>query len=374
MAAARSSSRSRTIARDPPSSGDLERDALNASDEATMDAFFASASPSVPVGTPNERPPTDVYRSAEHNPEVLPSAIYTRSRSISPRKARSQMAPPTATSSTTAHYIASSRRSHSQGRSSNGTNTSVSSSIDARSRASSRSRSSRRSQRHMSKSRNSSNATAASVASALTAAEGESQFLDSLANQLSSNAAARTREYAPSIKSLENSRIIRGVNDIANARIMIDRQVQKIRERGASSTNDAVPMHPQPTPPVTDLPSRPTSGNWLPAKSDGSYGTSLEAASSVLSEGARPPYGANMSPLRTLSASEQAYTHGLGRDRPMNPFEDEDDDFSAFGAIMSSDGSLPPRRRKGKTPRKLQNGNDLCVKGSPDAVSDFQEF
>lgn len=43
-------------------------------------------------------------------------------------------------------------------------------------------------------------------------------------------------------------------------------------------------------------------------------------------------------------------------------------------ARMSSDGSLPSRRRKGKTPRKLQSGNDLRVKGSPDGVADFQEF
>ena len=58
----------------------------------------------------------------------------------------------------------------------------------------------------------------------------------------------------------------------------------------------------------------------------------------------------------------------------MNPFEDEGDDFSAFGAIMSSDGSLSSKRRKGKTPRKLQSSNDLRVRGSPDAVADFQEL
>lgn len=376
MAAARSSSRSRTIAPDPPSSGDIKRDALNASDDIP-DAFFASASPS--VDTPNE-PPTDNYYSAErHNPEVLPPAVYTRSRSISPRKARLQMAPPTATSSTTAHYVASSRRSQSQGRSSSGTSTSVSSSIDARSRASSRSRSSRRSRRHRSKSRNRSDATAASLASAMVAAEEESQFLDSLANHFPSNA-AQMREYVPSTKSLENARMIKGLED---ARIMIDRQVQKIRERETNSTSDAAPMHPRRTMPITGLSSRPTAsptaGSWLPAKNDGSYGTSTEAASNVLSEGGRPHYGASMSsmsPLRTLTASEQAYTHGfsLGRNRAMNPFEDEGDDFSAFGAIMSSDGSLSSRRRKGKTPRKLQSSNDLRVRGSPDAVADFQEF
>jgi hypothetical protein len=150
----------------------------------------------------------------------------------------------------------------------------------------------------------------------MVAAEEESQFLDSLANYFPSSAAARTREYAPSTKSLEN------------ARMMIDRQVQKIRERGTPSPSDAVPMHPRPTAPISGLPSRPTAGSWLPAKSDGSYGTSPEVAANV----GRSRYDANMSPLRTLSASEQAYTHGLGRDRPMNPFEDEEDDFSAFGA------------------------------------------
>lgn len=372
MAAARSSPRSRTIAPDHPSSGDIKKDALNASDDI-LDAFFVSASPS--VDTPNE-PPTDNYYSAErHNPEVLPPAVYTRSRSISPRKARLQMAPPTATSSTTAHYVASSRRSQLQGRSSSGTSTSVSSSIDARSRPCSRSRSSRRSRRHRSKSRNGRHATSASVASAMVATKEESQFLDSLANHFPSNA-AQMREYVPSTKSLENASTIKGLE---NARIMIDRQVQKIRERETNSTSDAAPMHPRRTTPITGLSSRPTAGSWLPAKNDDSYGTSTEAASNVLSEGGRPHYGASMpgmSPLRTLTASEQAYTHGfsLGRNRPMNPFEDEGDDFNAFGAIMSSDGSLSSRRQKNKTPRKLQSSNDLSVKGSPDAVADFQEF
>mmetsp|Transcript_14244 Transcript_14244/g.40882 ORF Transcript_14244/g.40882 Transcript_14244/m.40882 type:complete len:578 (-) Transcript_14244:60-1793(-) len=366
MAAARSSSSSRSRRReegspapDPPSSCDLGRDGnsndvLNTSDEilnSTADAFFASAEPSA-------------VRSAErHNPEEMASDFYTRSRSVSPRKARSQMAPPPTSSSSNPSKSARAR-SQSHGRSggssiSGSIESSISSSrrSTSRSRSHSRSRASSRSRRHRSKSRDGRDGT--SVVSVMSVEE-ESQFLDSLANHFPPD--LRTREYNPSSKSLENARMI------------IDRQVHKIQEDLEHETSVA-PVRPQQlaSAPIKRLPPRPTTS---PAKSGSSYGASLDAAATAHTVGGRS--GGPSSVISNLSFSEEAYTHGLGRNqadrgrRSMSAHEDEEeDDFSAFGAIMSSDGSLPSRRRN-ETPRKATSGNGL--RGSPDSVANFEQY
>ena len=308
-ARSRSSPRSRPhgTAPDPPSSSEMKREeALNTSDEildSAADAFFASSSP-----------------------EEMASQFYVRSRSVSPRKARSQMAQPTAT-----RTIASRARSQSQGRAGGSTrvgltNSSATNGRD-RSRATSRTRTTSRGRSHRSKSRDGRDS--ASVVSGMSVDE-EFRFLDVLAKHFPAD--SQMRDYNPSSKRE------------VNATMAMDRQIHKIREERVS----AVPMQPKPSSTPATIKIRPP----RPTKPSSSYGASLEAAAMALSVDNRSHHGAGNSVISGLTEPEEAYTHGLGRDegatnrrRSTNAIEDDEDEFSAFGAIMSTDGSLPSRRR-----------------------------
>ena len=302
-ARSRSSPRSRPhgTAPDPPSSSEMKREeALNTSDEildSAADAFFASSSP-----------------------EEMASQFYVRSRSVSPRKARSQMAPPTATRTT-----ASRARSQSQGRAS--LTDSITTTGRDRSRATSRSRTTSRGRGYRFKSRDGRDS--ASVVSGMSVDE-EFRFLDVLAKHFPAD--SQMRDYNPSSKHQ------------VNATMAMDRQIHKIREERVS----AVSMQPKPSSTPATIKIRPP----RPTKPSSSYGASLEAAAKALSVDNRSHHGAGNSVISGLTEPEEAYTHGLGRDegatnrrRSTNAVEDDEDEFSAFGAIMSTDGSLPSRRR-----------------------------
>lgn len=299
--------RPRGTAPDPPSSSEMKReaDALNTSDEildSAADAFFASSSP-----------------------EEMASQFYVRSRSVSLRKARSQMAPPASTRTTNSRA-----RSQSQGRAASCTISGLTDSGTVgrgRSRASSRSRTTSRGRSHRSKSRDGRDS--ASVVSGMSVDE-EFRFLDVLAKHFP--AESQMREYNPSSKSQ------------VNARMMIDRQVHKICEERVQASATPVLSKPSSTPATIKIrPPRPSKSN--------SYGASLEAAAQALSVDNRSHHGAGNSVISGLTEHEEAYTHGLGRDegatnrrRSRRAVEDDEDEFSAFGAIMSSDGSFPSRR------------------------------
>jgi len=343
LAAARSSScrgrspsrRARRAPIDPPSSSEVNRrnsghdNALNTSDEilnSAADDFFAPPEPS---------------------PEEMAEQFYVRSRSVSPRRARSHVKAPSSPRTSTA-------RSQSQGRPAGGSSISGSTasgigSSRGRSRVSSRSRPNSRHQSHRLKSRDGRDS--ASVVSAMSVDE-ESRFLDILAKHFPAESQTRD-QYQPSGKSSEYARMRNDLHRIREGRVHGAALMQT-----QSSTPASASTHlPRPAKSVT------TSGSG--------YGASLEAAARVLSVDNHSHYA--------YDASVEAYTYGLGRgeraihrrSRSTSSLEVEEDEFSAFGAIMSSDGSMPARTRN-ETPRKPMAGKSHGR--SPAGVAEFGQY
>jgi len=75
--------------------------------------------------------------------------------------------------------------------------------------------------------------------------------------------------------------------------------------------------------------------------------------------------------LDVLAKHFPAESQARDQCQPSETLKDEDDEFSAFDAIMSDGGSLPARARN-ETPRKPMAGNGYGR--SPPGVAEFGQY